>query len=53
LTPEYVAQLEAELAEKTAALAELSVSYTLLGKKERQASNGHLLVANSHRKTGR
>jgi len=53
VTPEYVAQLEAELAEKTAALAELSVSYTLLGKKERQAANGHLLVANSHRKTGR
>lgn len=56
VTPEYVAQLEAELAEKTTALAELSVSYALLEKKERQASNGHngrLLVANFHRKTGR
>ena len=33
-----VLQLEPELGEKTAALAELSVAYTLLEKKERAAS---------------
>jgi len=33
-----VLQLEQELGEKTAALAELSVAYTLLEKKERAAS---------------
>ena len=37
VTPERVLQLEAELAEKTQALAELSVAYTLLEKKERVA----------------
>jgi hypothetical protein len=53
VTPERVAQLEAELAEKTKALAELSVSYTLLEKNERQASNGHRRVASSRRLTNR
>ncbi len=53
VTPERVAQLEAELAEKTKALAELSVSYTLLEKNERQASNCHLRVASSRRLTNR
>ena len=38
VTPERVLQLEAELAEKTQALAELSVAYSLLEKNERVAS---------------
>jgi len=38
VSPERVLQLEQELREKTAALAELSVAYTLLEKKERAAS---------------
>ncbi len=53
VTPERVVQLEAEVAEKTKALAELSVSYTLLEKKERQASNCHLRVASSRRISNR
>jgi transposase-like protein len=35
VSPERVLQLEQELQEKTTALAELSVAYTLLEKKER------------------
>lgn len=35
ITPERVLQLEQELQEKTTALAELSVAYTLLEKKDR------------------
>jgi transposase-like protein len=38
VTPERVLHLERELREKTAALAELSVAYTLLEKKEREES---------------
>jgi hypothetical protein len=38
VSPERVEQLEQELAEKTRALAELSVSYALLEKKEREES---------------
>jgi hypothetical protein len=38
VSPERVQQLEQEVAEKTRALAELSVSYTLLEKKERAES---------------
>jgi len=38
VSPERVLQLEQELREKTAALAELSVAYTVLEKKERAAS---------------
>jgi hypothetical protein len=38
VSPARVLQLEQELREKTAALAELSVAYTLLEKKERAAS---------------
>ena len=38
VTPERVLQLETELAEKTQALAELGVAYSLLEKKERAAS---------------
>jgi len=53
VTPERVVQLEAEVAEKIKALAELSVSYTLLAKKEHQASNCHLQVAGSRRRTSR
>jgi transposase-like protein len=53
VTPERIAQLEAEVAEKTTALAELSVAYTLLGKKDRPASNAHLRVARSRRQISR
>lgn len=42
VTPERVLQLETELAEKTQALAELSVAYSLLEKKERVASRSWL-----------
>jgi len=35
VSPERMLQLEQELQEKTTALAELSVAYTLLEKKER------------------
>ena len=38
VSPERVLQLEQELTEKTRALAELSVAYTLLEKKEREES---------------
>ena len=38
VSPARVQQLEQELAEKTRALAELSVAYTLLEKKERAES---------------
>ena len=38
VTPERVLHLERELREKTAALAELSVAYTLLEKKDREES---------------
>src|SRR5512140_1984553 len=38
LSPERVQQLEQELAEKTRALAELSISFTLLEKKDRAES---------------
>ena len=38
VSPEHVLQLEQELREKTSALADLSVAYSLLEKKERRAS---------------
>ena len=38
VSPEQVLQLEQELREKTSALADLSVAYSLLEKKERRAS---------------
>ncbi len=38
VSPERVLQLEQELREKTTALAEMSVAYTLLEKKDRAAS---------------
>jgi len=38
VSPERVLQLEQELGEKTRALAELSVAFTLLEKKEREES---------------
>jgi transposase-like protein len=53
VTPERIAQLQAEVAEKTTALAELSVAYTLLEKKVRPASNAHLRVASSRRQSNR
>jgi hypothetical protein len=39
VSPERVLQLEQELNEKTRALAELSVAFTLLEKKEREESH--------------
>ena len=42
LSPARVQQLEQELAEKTHALAELSVSYTLLEKKDRAESRASI-----------
>jgi hypothetical protein len=45
-----VQQLEQELAEKTHALAELSVSYTLLEKKDRAESRASLLANGSRRR---
>ena len=51
LSPVRVQQLEQELAEKTHALAELSVSYTLLEKKDRAESRASLLVNGSHRRS--
>ena len=44
LSPVHVQQLEQELAEKTHALAELSVSYTLLEKKDRAESRASMWV---------
>ena len=48
LSPERVQQLEQELAEKTHALAELSVSYTLLEKKDRAESRASMVANGSH-----
>jgi hypothetical protein len=42
LSPERVQQLEQELAEKTRALAELSISFTLLEKKDRAESRASM-----------
>jgi len=42
LSPERVQQLEQELAEKTRALAELSISFTLLEKKDRTESRASM-----------
>lgn len=50
VSPERVLQLEQELREKTAALAELSVAYTLLEKKERAASPASKRVSGSRRR---
>lgn len=50
VSPERVLQLEQELREKTAALAELSVAYTLLEKKERAASPASRRASGSRRR---
>ena len=50
LSPQHFHQLEHELAEKTRALAELSVCYTLLEKKERAESSARTPANASHRK---
>jgi hypothetical protein len=51
LSPERVEQLEQELAEKTRALAELSISFTLLEKKDRAESRASM-PANGSRRQG-
>ncbi len=53
LSPQRFQQLEHELSEKTHALAELSVSYTLLEKKERAESSARSVANGSHRKTAK
>lgn len=52
-SPERLLQLEQELHEKTTALAELSVAYTLLEKKERVLLPNYSLVSDSHRRPNR
>jgi hypothetical protein len=49
LSPERVQQLEQELAEKTRALAELSISFTLLEKKDRAESRASMPANGSRR----
>lgn len=51
LSPQHFQQLEQELAEKTRALAELSVAYTLLEKKERAESSARTPANGSHRQS--
>jgi len=51
LSPERVEQLEQEVAEKTRALAELSISFTLLEKKDRAESRASM-PANGSRRQG-
>lgn len=50
VSPERLLQLEHELREKTTALAELSVAYTLLEKKERRVSPASTPVNGSRRR---
>ncbi len=50
VSPARVLQLEQELGEKTAALAELSVAYTLLEKKERAVSPASSRASGSRRR---
>ena len=49
LSPERMLQLEQELAEKTRALAELSISFTLLEKKDRAESRASMPANGSRR----
>ena len=51
LSPERVQQLEQELAEKTRALAELSISFTLLEKKDRAESRASTPANGSRRRS--
>jgi hypothetical protein len=53
LSPERVQQLEQEVAEKTRALAELSVSFTLLEKKERAESRSRSRAGASRRRNAK
>lgn len=53
VSPEQLLQLEQELHEKTTALAELSVAYTLLEKKERVILPTSPLARGSRRRRGR
>jgi len=53
VTPERVLYLEAELAEKTQALAELSVAYSLLEKKQRVASRSQHQGSGSPRRNSK
>jgi hypothetical protein len=53
LSPERVQQLEQEVAEKTHALAELSVSFTLLEKKERAESRSRSRANASRRRNAK
>lgn len=53
LSPERVQQLEQELVEKTHALAELSVSFTLLEKKDRAESRSRSQAKGSRRRNAR
>lgn len=53
LSPARVQQLEQELAEKTRALAELSISFTLLEKKDRAESRASMPANGSRRRNSR
>ncbi len=53
VTPERMLQLEHELQEKTTALAELSVAYTLLEKKDRVILPNSLPAPRSRRRRGK
>jgi hypothetical protein len=50
LSPAQTQQLQQDLAEKTQALAELSVSYTLLEKKDRAESRASMWANGSRRR---
>lgn len=52
-TPERLLHLEQELTEKTRALAELSVAFTVLEKKEREDSRPASLASPSRRRYAR
>lgn len=53
VSPERVLHLEQELTEKTRALAELSVAFTVLEKKEREESRPVLPASQSRRRHAR
>jgi hypothetical protein len=53
LSPERVQQLEQELTEKTRALAELSISFTLLEKKDRAESRASTPANGSRRQSSK
>jgi len=53
VTPERLLRLEQELTEKTRALAELSVAFTVLEKKDREESQRALPASRSRRRRAR